>query len=637
MSLLSIGGIALDRRTHLGDLSVSIERQPSGLHRVSISATGWYAPDLSSIDWSAPVVVVVPELDATGTTGATGVYTRSVPVSTPVRTLRIRSDGPKVRTLMGPAPNVAWSLEGAEIETEDDGEGNQVPVSRVTIGGTTLPALSHDLALTAALTWPASGLRSIRLSGRGTVSPGVGALPRSAAVTVVWVGAAGGGSLTGLIQRAEESGDAESGEIAWSVEVSEAAVDGQVGGEPVSRVTVDGTALPALSHHLGITTEVGYSAAGVRTLSLRGRGTVSPGMSGVDWSAPVAVSWTGLAAGSMYIRSSGPSISTDHGSGEVSWTLAGSEILGADDGQGGTTPASLVSIGGVDVAASASDGGLTVATSAKPGGRYALTISGRGRAAPALGSVDFTAPIAVSWSIQGAVTGSLTVLCPGLNTSTDALTGEVAWSISGEEVEVDGQGAAQSALSVGGVTLPATTYQSGLTITQGYEASGARTLSLSASGVALPAISGLDYSAPITVSWGGVLGGGSLVISTPGPSIQQSPRDGTVSWSLSGSETTLGTTPGTVTVGGVAYSGSVSVAPIGGTIRRMSDGTGTLLRAWGKRAVQITGESAAPPSVSGLISVTTSLYTGQILVRGVSATWDSSRAITSWTIDGEEP
>jgi hypothetical protein len=96
---------------------------------------------------------------------------------------------------------------------------------------------------------------------------------------------------------------------------------------------------------------------------------------------------------------------------------------------------------------------------------------------------------------------------------------------------------------------------------------------------------------------------------------------------------------GTVTIAGTAYWGVTEVELMGGYVQRASNGAGTLLSAWSKKRVRLSGEGAGtgPTQGAGTVSVTTPLYTGSLITLGVRRAWDPSTGLLTWSLEGEEP
>lgn len=214
-----------------------------------------------------------------------------------------------------------------------------------------------------------------------------------------------------------------------------------------------------------------------------------------------------------------------------------------------------------------------------------------------------------------------------------------------------------SLISIGGIAIDRRTHLLSLDVQIARGRGGLHRLTISATGWYIPDnLGSVNWDAPLSVvvpspnSTGTAIASNRYTRTVPATlptrtltvyvpdGIQVSATIGQapiVSWSMTGWE--LGTGGATVTIGGTAYPGSSSVSPIGGTIRRMSNGAGTLLRAWGKRAVTLTGSGTSVPDVSGTVAVVSDRYSGDLLVRGVSSAWDPETGLRTWTIDGEEP
>lgn len=195
-----------------------------------------------------------------------------------------------------------------------------------------------------------------------------------------------------------------------------------------------------------------------------------------------------------------------------------------------------------------------------------------------------------------------------------------------------------SLLTIGGVSPAESTYLT-LDVTEGRHASGRRTVEIRGTGLTAPDLSAVTWTGAVTFTWpiAQTLGAKSLSVLSTGLQVQTSLsfEQHRVSWSLRGVEASG--LAGLVTIGGTDYWAQVSRDPLGGTIQRKSDGSGTLLRAWSKSRVSITGEGGSAPSVSGSVAIVSTLYTGNILVVGVSANLDPETGLVRWTVAGEQP
>jgi len=194
---------------------------------------------------------------------------------------------------------------------------------------------------------------------------------------------------------------------------------------------------------------------------------------------------------------------------------------------------------------------------------------------------------------------------------------------------------ATSRLTIGGVVLPAETHLD-LKITLGRQPSGRKTLALAATGWSVPALDAVAWSAPVTVTYADLASGGtaSLAVLSAGVQRVDDLSGPTCQWSLSGVEATG--LAAMVTIGGTAYWATVDRQPLGGIIQRKSNGAGVLLSAWGKTRVTITGEGGSAPSVSGVVAISSTLFTGNLLVNGVGAKLDPETGLIAWTVAGEQ-
>jgi len=193
-----------------------------------------------------------------------------------------------------------------------------------------------------------------------------------------------------------------------------------------------------------------------------------------------------------------------------------------------------------------------------------------------------------------------------------------------------------SRLSVAGIALPAETHLD-LKVDLGRHASGRRTITISALGWAVPALDTVTWSAPVALVWADLATGATASLTVLSTGIQRSDDLSalTCTWTLKGVEASG--LAAQVTIGGTNYWAKVSREPLGGLIQRKSDGAGTLLRAWAKSRVTITGEGGSAPAVSGLVAIVSTIYTGNLLVPGTGASLDPETGLIAWTVAGEQP
>lgn len=194
-----------------------------------------------------------------------------------------------------------------------------------------------------------------------------------------------------------------------------------------------------------------------------------------------------------------------------------------------------------------------------------------------------------------------------------------------------------SRLTIGGVAVPIAACHS-CRIVHGRNGNGRKTLRIDATGFYPPALDSINWTLPVTIVYEdlGTDGStGSLSVLSTG--IQRTDDLAAVSctWSIDGAEATG--VAGVVTIGGTSYWATVDRQPIGGVIQRKSNGAGTLLSAWGKSRVTITGEGGSAPAVSGVVAIVSTIYTGNILVAGVAAKLTPETGLISWTVAGEQP
>lgn len=194
-----------------------------------------------------------------------------------------------------------------------------------------------------------------------------------------------------------------------------------------------------------------------------------------------------------------------------------------------------------------------------------------------------------------------------------------------------------TALSIGGVTI-ALRERLRFDVEVKPHRSGRREISIQAEGSAPPDLSAVNFALPVVVAYTDHLGSAkTITVLSEGPQRSDDIAGAWTSWSLTGVESLGG--GGALTIGGTTYWGTVQVAYLGGTIQRMSDGSGVLLSAWSKRKVTLAGEGAAsvPAVGAGTVAITSNLYTGDLVTLGVSRSWDPDTGLTSWTLEGEEP
>lgn len=272
-------------------------------------------------------------------------------------------------------------------------------------------------------------------------------------------------------------------------------------------------------------------------------------------------------------------------------------------------------------------------------GRRTLSVSAQGWYPPTLTGVDWTAPVSIGWrDLQSSTAAWRTLTCwsqgPVITSDLDAVT--AAWTLSGTETA-----GLSSLLTIGGVSLPRDTHHLGCTVETGWNGSGQRTLRIQASGWHAPALSAVDWSAPVTVSWldrrSGATTWRALTVDSRGPQITDDLGTLGASWSLEGTARTseAATAGGRVTINGTAYIASISVSPIGGVIQRKSNGAGVLMRAWGKHSVRISGRGTAPSITPGAVTVVSAAWSGTILCTGLAADLDQETQALTWSVTGE--
>lgn len=195
-------------------------------------------------------------------------------------------------------------------------------------------------------------------------------------------------------------------------------------------------------------------------------------------------------------------------------------------------------------------------------------------------------------------------------------------------------------LSVASVELPIETHHARCEVVDSRLANGRRTLSIRAGGWYPPDLSAVTWTAAVSIGWRDLRASTptwkSLSVLSAGPRITSDLLAPGCEWELEGAEASAGSV--LITVGGVAYTGRQAVSPIGGMIQRRTNGAGSIQRAFGKRRVRISAESAAAPSIApGTVAVAGPVFTGNILCLGLTAEIDSETGLYSWTVEGEEP
>jgi hypothetical protein len=311
---------------------------------------------------------------------------------------------------------------------------------------------------------------------------------------------------------------------------------------------------------------------------------------------------------SITILSAGPVLGDNPKAPRSTWSL---DAVEAGSGVG------LVTIGGATYWA-------TVDAQVQAG-RTAVTISGEAAAGGAPTTVAGTVTVAT-----GLFSGDLWT--DGITRTWDPDTGLIAWSLAGVSL-------GDSDLSVAGVAIARTACLD-LAVEVAPDAAGVRTLRLRASGSTDPGLGSVDWAAAVTVAYPtGSGGSASITVLCPGLQREDDARSKRINWSIEGRETVAPSGAGTVTVAGTVYAGGAEAEYIGGTLQRASNGAGTLLSAWSKRRVRLTGTPAAtaPTAGAGTVAVTTAVYTGNLITLGVERSMDPDTGLYSWSLEGEEP
>jgi len=181
-----------------------------------------------------------------------------------------------------------------------------------------------------------------------------------------------------------------------------------------------------------------------------------------------------------------------------------------------------------------------------------------------------------------------------------------------------------SRLRIAGTELPIATHHLSCQVQVTRDALGRRTLSVSASGHAPPALTAVTWTSAVTVEWRDLESESAawtaLAILSAGWERTDDLSGITVAWSLKGVEASATASP--VTLGGTHYWGTVQVsAP----------------RALTRRQVQIKGEGvSAPTAAGGSVTVASGPFNGSLITLGVASQTDAATGLISWTLDGWE-
>lgn len=196
-----------------------------------------------------------------------------------------------------------------------------------------------------------------------------------------------------------------------------------------------------------------------------------------------------------------------------------------------------------------------------------------------------------------------------------------------------------SRLRIAGAELPIETHHLSCSVRLTCDGRGRRKIEIAATGIQPPTLTGVGWTGAVVIEWRDITsaegGWQSLSVLSPGPQLSTDMAAITVAWSLSGIE--AAENGSAVMIGGTPYWARVETSPLGGVIQRKTNGSGTLLRAWDKLRVTLTGESVSAPSAAGLVAIISPLYTGNLLCFGVSCAESADSGLTTWSLNGEEP
>lgn len=281
---------------------------------------------------------------------------------------------------------------------------------------------------------------------------------------------------------------------------------------------------------------------------------------------------------------------------------------------------SRIKVAGVDLPIETHYRACSVTSERLSSGRHRLSVSASGQYAPDLSTIDWADAVTVEWIDLETGTDwlSLSVISAGPQVQADLDAIGVTWTLTGVEAPAG---------SVA-VTIDGTDYLAKLERAPVDGVPGRNRVTITGSTPDAPVVTAGSVAIVSTLFSGSII--------AQGVTAAQDPETGLIDWSLTGVETEAGST--LITIGGSDYWAKMGVSPIGGVIVRRTNGAGELQRAWGKRAVRISGESVTPPSITpGTVAVSGPVYAGDILCRGLSADVDSATGLYTWTVEGEEP
>ena len=303
-----------------------------------------------------------------------------------------------------------------------------------------------------------------------------------------------------------------------------------------------------------------------------------------------------------------------------------------------STP-TFLSIGGVelDFACWCLSASVTHSTD----GTVKITASGWQR--PALDGIDWSGTVALIWTSAADSADQQTASLDNgaLEIAYDLSAGSYTWTLAEKSASGSSAIDPSGSLSIGGVQLDLACWNLSASVTRSTDG----TVKVAASGRQRPALDGIDWSETVAVIWNPTGDAGDVQTAALDNGALEIAYDlvaGSYTWTLaeksaSGSSASESDLWAAVTIGGTGYDARVSREPLGGTIQRKTNGAGTLLSAWNKTKVTITGEGPVPPVTAGSVAIASAVYTGSLLITGISSANQANSTALSWTLTGEAP
>lgn len=452
-------------------------------------------------------------------------------------------------------------------------------MSTLTIGGVSV-ALYARLAMDVQITPHPSGRRAIQIQASGTLQPDLSTVDFGQPVTIAWTDHLGDShSITALCAGIQQSDDVAQAKSSWTLTGVEA-----LGGQ--GAITISGT------DYWGAVQVDHDGARKVVALSGESAGTspvIAPGLVTI---ASELFSGEILTGGSV--------LAWDPDVALFRWSLAGE-----------TTERLSLSIGGVTLSAQAC-AEITVELTRHSSGRRGIAIRGSGLLPPAIGSVTWSAPVAVGYTGAGGAV-SITILSAGPVIGDNPKSPRATWSLDGVEA---GSG-------VGLVTIGSTTYWATVDV----QVQGGKSM-VSISGDAVAGGAPSTAAGTVTVATG--LFSGDLW--TDGVARTWDPDTGLTAWTLAG--VSLGTADLTVAGVSIARTACLDLA-----VDVAQDGTG-------RRTLRLRASGATDPglgSVDWSEPVTVAYPTGAggsasitVLSPGLQREDDARSKRINWSIEGTE-